>query len=110
MCEYHKKNLMTAFAYFKNFFDRATADIDFFENKNSKYKKPNYNNFYQEKSLCAFYKNDQNSADIITKAHKLRNANPVSHSSSELLDDNNSSKDLIISIKNLFELLLEHMT
>lgn len=110
MCEYHKKNLMTAFAYFKNFFDRATADIDFYENKNSKYKKPNYNKFYQEKSLCAFYKNDQNSADIITKAHKLRNANPVSHSSSELLDDNNSSKDLIISIKNLFDLLLEHIT
>lgn len=52
-----------------------------------------------------FYSGIDDSKMVIEKAHKLRNANPLSHASSELLDSNNTSNDLCESIKALSALI-----
>ena len=41
----------------------------------------------------------------IELAHKLRNANPLSHASSDLIDNDSTSKDINDSIINLNKLL-----
>lgn len=100
-----RANYMVAFAYFKNYFDRVTADLDFAAGNDPKLKKPNYNLFYKKGTLIGFYAGVDDSKTIIENAHKLRNANPLSHASSELLDSNNTSEDLCQSIKALSRLI-----
>lgn len=68
-------------------------------------KKPNYNMFYREGMLIRFYTGVDDSKTVIENAHKLRNANPLSHASSQLLDSNDTSKDLCKSIKALSKLI-----
>ena len=96
---------MAAFAYYKNYFDRVTADLDFAAGNDPSLKKPNYNMFYREGMLIRFYAGIDNSKTVIENAHKLRNANPLSHASSELLDSNDTSGDLCKSIKALSKLI-----
>ncbi len=105
LCEMKRANYMAAFAYYKNYFDRVTADLDFAAGNNPRLKNPNYNMFYREGTLIRFYSDIDDSKTVIEKAHKLRNANPLSHASSELLDSNNTSKDLCESIKALSALI-----
>ena len=105
LCEMKRANYMAAFAYYKNFFDRVTADLDFVLGGNTKDKKPNYKAFYKEDKLIRFYSNIDNSKAVIKKIHKLRNANPLSHSSSELLDSDDTAEDLRNSINDLSELI-----
>ena len=105
LCEMKRANYMAAFAYYKNYFDRVTADLDFAAGNDPRLKKPNYNMFYREGTLIRFYFSIDDSKTVIEKAHKLRNANPLSHASSELLDSNNTSKDLCESIKALSALI-----
>ena len=109
LCEMKKENYMAAFAYFKNYFDRVTADMAFVFKPEPRLKKPNYKGFYDERKFISFYADVQNSEAVITKAHKLRNANPLSHSSSELLDDNNTSEELQNSIKALSKLVYDYI-
>ena len=73
--------------------------------KNPRRKKPNYNGYYQEKDLLSLYIGISNSESVIKQAHKLRNANPLSHSSSELVDKDNTSKDLMDTQKDLDSLI-----
>ena len=108
ICEKKRLNYMIAFAYYKNFFDRITADLDYVYIGGSK-KKPEYKRFYKEPELIKFYDFIDNSQCIIKKAHKLRNANPLSHASSELLDHDESSMDLCKSIEDLHSLILEYV-
>ncbi|MCD8006646.1 MAG: AbiA family abortive infection protein [Oscillospiraceae bacterium] len=110
LCEKKRANYMVAFAYYKNFFDRVTADLDFAYGENLKLKKPNYKGFYKEEKIIDFYASIKDSEVVIRTAHKLRNANPLSHSSSELLDSDNTSEDLIKSMKSLSELLYEYIS
>lgn len=107
LCEMKRKNYMAAFAYFKNFFDRITADLEFAFCRDPQMKRPNYKAFYKEKKLIDFYSAIADSRIIIETAHKLRNANPLSHSSSELLDNENTAADLKQSIEDLFGLIYE---
>ena len=109
LCEIKRKNYMAAFAYFKNFFDRVTADLDFKYNRDPREKKPNYKAFYKESALIKFYSGINNSEPIIKKAHKLRNANPLSHSSSELVDSDSTTDDLKESIKDLSDLIYKYV-
>lgn len=98
-----KNNNLTAYAYFKNFFDRVTADLDHV-NKifiGESERRPNYNGFFKEKALCDFYKDINGSAEIIKKAHKLRNENPVSHSSARIIENNSTTTDIYQTIKDL---------
>ena len=105
LCEMKRENYMAAFAYYKNYFDRITADLDFAAGNDPSLKKPNYNKFYKEGTLISFYNGVKDSKAVIETAHKLRNANPLSHASSGLLDNNNTSEDLCESIKALSRLI-----
>ena len=96
---------MAAFAYYKNYFDRATADLDYEFRNDPNLKKPNYNGFYKEGVFIRFYASIDGSEAVIKTAHKLRNANPLSHSSSGLLDSNDTSEDLDKSVKALSKLI-----
>lgn len=93
LCESNRNNYLGAYAYYKNFFDRISADLAFLRGID-KGKKPNYNKYYQEVKLKRMYDGIINAEAIIKKAHKLRNENPLSHASAELIDGNNSSSDL----------------
>lgn len=109
LCEMKRTNYMAAFAYYKNYFDRVTADLDFAIGNDSRLKKPNYKGFYKEKALIDFYSDITDSKEVIEFAHRLRNANPLSHSSSELLDSDDTSEDLCESIKSLSKLIYEYI-
>ena len=100
---------MAAFAYYKNFFDRVTADLDFVFNENHEGKKPNYKGFYKEKAFLGFYAEIEDSETIISTAHNLRNSNPISHSSSGLIDHKNTAKELDDSIKDLSKLIFQYI-
>ena len=105
LCEYKKGNFMTSFAYYKSYFDRVTADLAFLRNPKGE-NKPKYRKFYKKKRLCEFYEEFDDSAyNIIDKAQALRYANPLTHSSSELLSDENTSERLKQSIRELSTLL-----
>lgn len=105
LCEMKRANYMAAFAYYKNYFDRVTADLDFAAGSDPNLKKPNYKNFYKEGTFIRFYAGIGDSETVIKDAHKLRNANPLSHASSQLLDSNDTSKNLCKSIEALSKLI-----
>ena len=102
-----KNNNLTAYAYYKNFFDRVTADFDHaikILNGKSE-KRPNYKAFYKENDLIKFYDCIDGSDEILKNAHKLRNGNPVSHSSANILD-NDGTTDEIYQIINSLKMIL----
>ena len=109
LCEMKRTNYMAAFAYYKNFFDRVTADLDFAADNDLSLRRPNYNKFYRQGALISFYAGVCDSESVIKHAHELRNANPLSHASSQLLDRNDTSEDLQKSIKALSELIYGYM-
>lgn len=98
--EKDRHNTLAEFAYYKNFFDRFTADMAFYYELNP-HGKPDYKAFYKESQLKNFYSEIENSRKIIQKAHKLRNANPLSHSSAELIDRTSTTSDLKDCIKKM---------
>lgn len=108
LCEMKRANYMVAFSYYKNYFDRVTADLEFFK-CSPKPKEPNCKKFHREKELIKFYAGINNSESVIKTAHKLRNASPLSHASSELLNRNSTSDDLCSSIKALSSLIYEYI-
>lgn len=96
------------FAYYKNFFDRFTADIAFSIKYEPDAKRPNYKLLYKEIEHKKFYDAIPNSEAIIKKAHELRNQNPLSHSSAELIDRDSTSSDIDSSIRDM-EMLIDIM-
>ena len=103
--EKDRHNTLAEYAFYKNYFDRFTADLAFFYKYDPKCKKPNYRGFYSEKSFNNFYKDIPDSENIIKEAHSLRNANPLSHSSAGLIDKLTTSQDLKECIANLNSLI-----
>lgn len=104
--EADRENTLGAYAYFKNFFDRTSADLAFRSCVNAKKKgKPNYCGYYKERDLNKLYKGISNAEGIIADAHKIRNANPLAHSSAGLLDSNSSSTDIKICIEKLSNII-----
>ena len=93
LCESNRNNYLGTYAYYKNFFDRISADMDFL-GKFDKGKRPNYNKYYKEETLKKMYDGIPDFESIIHNAHNLRNKNPLSHASAELIDRNTSSSDL----------------
>lgn len=109
LSEAKRENHMASFAYYKNYFDRITAIFEFVFNRQPDDKRPNYKKFYQEGTLKQFYKNIENSNDIIKKAQNLRNSNPISHASSGLLDNKNTTDELNKSVSELSGLIVEYL-
>lgn len=105
--ERKRHNILAEYAFYKNYFDRFTADLAFFYKYDSNSKKPNYKAFYKEQAFKMFYKEIDRSEEIIKRAHDLRNANPMSHSSAGLIDKTTTSKDLKNCIEDL-NLLVEN--
>jgi len=102
--EEQKGNIMSAYAFFKNYFDRVTAYIAL-AIKYQDGKRPNYKLFYKEAELKKFYSGVNRADDVIKRAHKLRNSNPLSHSSAELVDNNNSTLELKQAITEMKKLI-----
>ena len=99
--ERERHNILAEYAFYKNYFDRFTSDLAFFCNYDSACKKPNYKRFYKEKEIMAFYKEIDGSENIIKHAHDLRNANPMSHSSAELIEKLTTTKEIKECIRDL---------
>ena len=64
-------------------------------------KKPNYKAYYKKNTIKKFYEEIADSKEIIERAHDLRNENPLSHSSSHLIDKTSTSQSLKKSIADL---------
>ncbi|MBQ5328807.1 MAG: AbiA family abortive infection protein [Oscillospiraceae bacterium] len=109
LSEAKRENHMASFAYYKNYFDRITAIFEFVFDRQPDDKRPNYKKFYQERTLKQFYKNIENSNEIIKKAQNLRNSNPISHASSGLLDNKNTTDELNKSVSELSGLIVEYL-
>lgn len=101
LCEKNRYGHLASYAYYKSFFDRISANMAFLSGKDEESKKPNYNKYYQKKYLRELYADVRESEKIINKAQSFRNKNPLIHASSELLENNNSSKELKEMEKNL---------
>lgn len=101
LCEKNRANYLGAYAYYKNFFDRISADMAFKAGEDPKCKKPNYKKYYTEGVFKTLYAGIADCDSIIEKAHDLRNDNPLSHSSAGLIDSNSSSKELTESQEKL---------
>ncbi|QQK06960.1 AbiA family abortive infection protein [Miniphocaeibacter halophilus] len=97
LCNYQMENYINAYSYFKSFFDRYTAWLAMYsevDKKSFKKKKPNIKKYYSNKSLSRVYKKIDNAEKIIKKAHDLRNASPINHSSAELINKGKSNNEL----------------
>lgn len=94
LCEKNRANYLGAYAYYKNFFDRISADMAFKAGEDPGSRKPNYKGYYHEGNFKRLYHGIPDSESVIKQAHKLRNANPLSHSSAGLIDSDSSSEDL----------------
>lgn len=109
LCENSRKNYMVAYAYYKSFFDRFSADLDRYIKKSSK---ADYKKFYKQRYLENFYKEFKESKEIIRNAQNLRHNNPLVHGSSELLDKENPSEEIlkiINKLQNLINMKLENV-
>lgn len=108
LCEKNRANYLGTYAYYKNFFDRISADIAFKARVDPSSRKPNYNRYYKEGALKSLYAGIADSDAVIKKAHDLRNANPLSHSSAGLIDNDSSSQELIDTEQELDRLINEY--
>jgi len=100
--EKQKGNILAAFAYYKTFFDRSSADLACKSGvRMTKKGKPDYNAYYKAGLFKNLYSGIEKADEIIENAHALRNANPLAHSSAGLLDDNSSMEDINKCIRNL---------
>lgn len=105
LMEQSKHNNLSKFAFYKNFFDRFTADLAFVTKYEPDVKKPNYKKFYSKSEHKKFYSSIPDADKTIEVAHKLRNANPLSHASAGLIDKDSTSCDLDDSINEMGKLI-----
>lgn len=94
LCEQNRHGHLASYAYYKSFFDRMSANMAFLSGKNRESKNPDYNGYYKRKQLRPLYADVHDSKEIIDRAQGYRNKNPLIHASSQLLGNNNSSKEL----------------
>lgn len=109
LVEQSKHNNLAKFAFYKNFFDRFTADMAFAAKYEPNAIKPNYKKFYKEREHQKFYFSTPNAHNVLEKAHKLRNSNPLSHASAELIDIDSTKTNLDDSIEEMQKLIDEFM-
>lgn len=105
--ERSRHNNMSAFGFFKSFFDRMTAHLAFAINLDPKDKSPNYNKYYRDKTVQKVYASIPGSTAIISTAFSLRNSNPVAHASAELVDREDSEAAILQSISDLKKLICD---
>ncbi|MCJ1980263.1 Abia family HEPN domain-containing protein [Lactococcus carnosus] len=103
--------ILESFAYFKNYFDRFIAHVQFCLG-NDGGKTPNYKGYYKEKDFKKAIKllkieiSDNDIDNILTEAHKMRKNNPVSHASANILKNSDFKRtDILNSINDLHDIL-----
>lgn len=101
--EKEKNNTLSEFNLFKNFFDRVTAHLEL-KYSSEKLNKPNFKKFYNKQQHCKFYNCIASSEEVLDKAHKIRNSNPLSHSTANLLEKY-STQEIKSNIENLKKLI-----
>ena len=107
ICEENRYNYLSSYVYYKNFFDRVSADMAHLAKEDDGSKKANYAIIHREGILKKLYRGIITDSDsIIDNANKLRNENPLSHSSAQLIDCESSSTDLKEAKANL-DLLID---
>lgn len=91
--EVDKKSYMEAYAYFKTYFDRMTALIVAYING----EPLDVKKYYSKDNLCKVYKEllGRDKKKLIAKAQKLKNKNPLVHSSSEILGQPDWTESII---------------
>ena len=105
LCEKKRSNHLGSYAYYKTFFDRISADMAYQTGGMAKKNGPSYASYYRDKHFKALYSGIENADAIIDQAHFLRNANPLSHSSAGLIDNNSTSQNLENAKRNLDSLI-----
>ena len=105
LCEKKRSNHLGSYAYYKTFFDRISADMAYLTGGKAKKNKPSYQSYYHIKDFQELYSGIVNANAIIKQAHDLRNANPLSHSSAGLIDDDSTSQNLENAKRNLDSLI-----
>lgn len=104
--EISKGNYLSGHSYFKSFFDRITAEIQFYYGvEDSDAKKPNYKKYHQIGILERVYKEKSGSKEILQTAHKIRNSNPINHGSADLIKGQYDQEQILKSIDQLSGLL-----
>lgn len=113
-CHYEGSNdMLEAFSYYKSYFDRITAHLMLYKGVESNTDIPNYKKYHKEKSIIVAYEKIEfnNSItdieDLIKEAHKLRNQNPINHSSAEAISNDTLNTDELESNILALETLLE---
>lgn len=109
LCEQKRNNHMSSFAYFKTYFDRITADLAFVFSRQGRDRKPAYERYYKKNHIKAFYLGIENSDAIITKAHDIRDSNPLCHASAESLSTNDSAITMNQNRKDLIKLIAAYL-
>ena len=105
LCEQKRSNHLGSYAYYKNFFDRISADMAYQTGGKAKKNGPSYQSYYHKNDFKDLYSGITNADAIIKQAHDLRDANPLSHSSAGLIDDNSTSQNLENAKRNLDSLI-----
>lgn len=108
LCEHNRSNYLGQYAYYKNYFDRISADMAFLAKVNPRDKRPNYNSYYKEDFLKSLYNGITDSDAVIKRAHVIRNSNPLSHASAELIDKDSSSNDIKNIMNELEQLIYQY--
>ncbi len=72
---------------------------------NNSTAKPNYKGYYKEAAFRKLYEGIPDADSIIKEAHGIRNSNPLSHSSAELIDSDKTYADILKSISDLGSLV-----
>ena len=104
-----KHNHLSKSAFFKTFFDRVTADLAFVTNLDPSDEKPNYRKYYKTSMLKNVYVQIPIADEVIEWASKLRNSNPLSHSSAELIDKDSTTSDIDDNIERLKSIIKQFL-
>ncbi|HDD0308150.1 TPA: AbiA family abortive infection protein [Staphylococcus aureus] len=114
--KYYDKNgdTLEAFAYYKTYFDRMVSLLMYYKKISiGKKESPNYKRHYKvgnaqtdfEKLNARYYKN-KNVSTLLSELYKLRNFNPINHSSAEIIEDKMLKKSQITNLIKQAETLL----
>ncbi|MDW3978087.1 AbiA family abortive infection protein [Staphylococcus saprophyticus] len=114
--KFHEKNgdTLEAFAYYKTYFDRIVSLLMCYKGISyTKKKLPDYHRHYKvsnvkkdfEELNANYYKN-QNIDEFLSQLYRLRQYNPINHSSAEIIEDQMLKESQIIKLIKQSETLL----
>lgn len=108
--EYILDNIIESYAFYKNYFDIITGHFAHARGETKKLS----TQYYDAKKTKNFYRKelpgeDEKLEEIIKTASNLRNSNPISHGSAELLNNLSQKRSIDKCINNLQTLVRKEM-